>query len=185
MSRSLGKDSFVHRFLKTHSTTCLGFSWMRTVLVLPVLLLFVTQSFALCNCATSDCCSCSPIIIDVGGHGFSLTSAANGVVFDISGTGHPVQISWTGPGVQNAFLALDRNHNGIIDDGKELFGNFTDQPQSEQPNGFLALAVFDKPENGGNNDGVIDARDQIYSSLLLWIDANHDGVAGAMMGSRI
>jgi hypothetical protein len=120
---------------------------------------------------------CSPIIIDVDGTGFDLTSAENGVRFDIRGDGHPVQIAWTAPNSRNAFLALDRNHNGRIDDGTELFGNFTAQPKSRHPNGFLALAEFDKPENGGNGDGVIDDHDAVFPYLLLWIDENHDGIA--------
>lgn len=118
---------------------------------------------------------CSSIIIDVGGNGFSLTNAANGVLFDISGTGRPVQIGWTAQGSNIAFLALP-GIDGLVHNGRQLFGNFTFQPQSNNPNGFAALAVYDDPKNGGNGDGLIDSRDTIYPYLRLWIDANHDGI---------
>lgn len=118
--------------------------------------------------------NCSPIIIDTDGTGFHLTNAQDGVMFNFSGH-QPIQVGWTAGGSTNAFLCLP-DANGKCDDGADLFGNFTPQPPSAHPNGFAALALYDEPANGGNGDGVIDARDKIFSSLRLWIDANHDGI---------
>lgn len=125
---------------------------------------------------TGYCTPCtSPIILDLSGHGFFLTNAGGGVLFDITGSGHPIQMGWTAMGADNAFLALP-GPDGLIHNGKELFGNFTPQPPSENPNGFAALAVYDDPKNGGNGNGEIDPGDAVFSSLRLWIDANHDGI---------
>jgi hypothetical protein len=94
----------------------------------------------------------------------------------MAGTGNPIQIAWTAPGANNAFLALP-GADGLVHNGKQMFGNFTPQPSIAIRNGFAALAVYDDPKNGGNSDGVIDSQDAIFSSLRLWIDANHDGIS--------
>lgn len=140
-----------------------------------------------CTAAQHPACQCdgtwqcvnnpgTPIVIDTDGTGFQLTSAVNGVRFDLSGNGISIQISWTAASSKNGWLALPAE-DGSITSGKQLFGNFTPQPPSDQPNGFLALAVYDQPDHGGNGDGVIDWHDAVWPKLRIWIDSNHNGIA--------
>jgi hypothetical protein len=132
----------------------------------------------LADCSEYDdpcmCLARSPIMIDVDGNGFDLTNVSEGVMFNITGFGRE-PLGWTRANSDDAFLALDLNANGFIDNGAELFGNFTAQPEpaaGAERNGFAALAVFDY-----NADGKIDSADSIYSELRLWQDRNHNGVS--------
>ncbi len=115
----------------------------------------------------------SPIVINLEKGGYRLTGTNDPVVFDITATGNKDTIGWTERGANEAFLWLDRNGNGKVDDGSELFGTATLLRSGRRAsNGFAALAEFDD-----NRDGVIDGQDSIWNSLLLWIDANHDGIS--------
>jgi hypothetical protein len=125
-------------------------------------------------------CSSTPVIVDVNGDGFQLTDAINGVDFDMTGNASHAneRLSWTRLDSDDAFLVLDRNGNGKIDSGRELFGNYTaPQPASSPHNGFLAVAQYDDLGKGGNLDGLISGQDAVFSSLQLWQDLNHNGVS--------
>ena len=112
----------------------------------------------------------SPLVIDVENGSYLMSGPANAVQFDLNADGNVDVTTWTAKGFSAGFLALDLNHNGKIDDGSELFGDHTPSGRGHlAANGFEALAVFD-----ANHDGVIDAADPIWPSLLLWIDTNHN-----------
>ena len=123
--------------------------------------------------------SCSPIVVDVGKNGIELGSAGVGVYFDVDNNGRPNRVQWVKAGGDEAFLALDRNGNGIVDNGSELFGVGTPMifEGTNAPNGFVGLAQYDSIELGGNDDGYVTNDDAIWSALRLWRDINADGIS--------
>jgi hypothetical protein len=74
---------------------------------------------------------------------------------------------------------MDRNGNGRIDDGSELFGNYTPAVSGRNAaNGFEALKALEDPTYGASHpDGRFDSRDAPFPRLLLWRDANHNGIS--------
>ena len=124
----------------------------------------------------------SPIILDVAHDGYKLTSVADGVRFDLNADGNAELVAWTRRDSDDAFLAMDRNGNGRIDDGTELFGNHTpvhaDRADQFTTNGFEALKYLGSPSYGLSvPDGQISASDAAFSRLLVWCDANHNGIS--------
>ncbi|WP_248282006.1 calcium-binding protein [Parazoarcus communis] len=115
----------------------------------------------------------SPIILDLDGNGVTTVSSAAGIHFDHDGNGFAERTGWVDVG--DGLLVWDRNGNGVIDNGLELFGNQTLLGNGQQAaNGFAALAQHDS-----NGNGAFDAYDALWSDIRVWRDLNQDGVSQA------
>ncbi len=114
--------------------------------------------FQVIPCNVSD-----PLVIDLDGDGLELMPIHRGVNFDLYGTGEQA-VAWVAP--DDGFIVLDRNHNGRIDNGLELFGN-VDRTFAD---GFHHLSTLD-----ADMDGFVTPRDPGFDRLLVWKDANSDG----------
>jgi len=111
----------------------------------------------------------TPLALDLNGDGVRALGAQPGVVFDIDADGKRERTGWLS--ASDAWLALDLNRNGLIDDGSELFGSGTRLPDgTKASDGFAALRALDL-----NADHTIDARDAAFADLRLWRDRNADG----------
>ena len=118
-----------------------------------------------------------PIVLDLANNGFNPTTLADGVNFDLDGNGMAERINWVQG--DDAILAYDRNGDGAINDGTEVFGDNTLLASGEPAeNGFAALAELDS-----NADGILDAEDEHFGDLVVWKDANGD--AGTDAGELI
>lgn len=107
----------------------------------------------------------TPLVLDFSGRGATFTDARGH--FEL-GQGASQGTDWVD--ARTPWLALDRNRDGRIESGEELFGSLTRLPDgSRASNGFEALRALD-----ANGDGRIDAKDPAFAQLVLWRDANQD-----------
>ncbi|WP_122257040.1 calcium-binding protein [Pseudomonas syringae] len=112
----------------------------------------------------------SPLILDLDGDGVETISAKSSVYFDHDGNGFSENSGWVGK--DDGLLVWDKNKDGKINQGVELFGNNTVGSSGHKAaNGFLALADLDE-----NQDGVFDIKDFAYAELNVWVDKNSDGI---------
>jgi hypothetical protein len=121
-----------------------------------------------CGCCPNPC----PLILDRSGDGLQLSGADDGALLDINGHGAMFWLGWpTSP--DDAWLVYDRNGNGMIDNGSELFGNTRRLASgANAENGYQVLAELDEDHNG-----AVDTRDPQFAKLLLWGDVNRNGVS--------
>ncbi|SDR74803.1 Ca2+-binding protein, RTX toxin-related [Halopseudomonas sabulinigri] len=125
----------------------------------------VNKSFDYAMSATS------PIVLDLDGDGIETIGANGSVLFDHDGDGHKHGTGWVES--DDGLLALDVNGNGVIDSGKELFGEHTIlNGGAKAENGFAAMQGIDS-----NSDGILDSGDAAWVDLRVWRDLNSDGVS--------
>ncbi|SMB32239.1 Putative calcium-binding protein (fragment) [Sterolibacterium denitrificans] len=116
-----------------------------------------------------------PLALDLDGDGLETVgiTANQQIRFDHDGDGVRTGTGWVKG--DDALLVLDRNGNGIIDSGSELFGVDTILSNGQKAaNGFAALADLDS-----NLDGIFSADDDQFANVRLWRDLNQDGISDA------
>ena len=114
-----------------------------------------------------------PLVLDLDGDGIETTSTRNGsiILFDHDGDGIKTGTGWVKP--DDGWLVLDRNGNGTIDSGHELFGVNTIKSDGQlAKDGFDALKDLD-----ANQDNTIDSIDDVFANLRIWRDLNQDGIS--------
>ena len=121
---------------------------------------------------TIDC----PLVLDLNGDGIHTTGLDRAVsFFDMNDDGLGDPTGWLLETSEDALLWMDLDNNDVASP-REIFGSHMLLPAGGVAfNGFQALEVWDYAELGGDDDGVITKRDEVWKSLRLWIDRNHDG----------
>jgi hypothetical protein len=116
----------------------------------------------------------TPLILDLDGNGINTTSVRQRAMFDHTGSGTPIKTGWISG--RDGLLVRDLNGDGVINDGRELFGQGTLLANGQRANnGYEALSALDT-----NHDGIISSSDADFKSLMVWSET---AVTGSMSGS--
>ena len=159
--------------LKTSQVTILSTDQLQALTMTQVAAMTVAQTNALTTTQQSYLTAASPLILDLNGDGVSTLSFTEGVKFDLFADGRSVHTGWVSS--SDGLLVLDRNQDGQITDGSELFGTSTRLGNgATAQDGYAALRELDS-----NADGVIDSRDARFADLRVWVDSNSDATSQA------
>jgi predicted secreted protein len=136
-----------------------------------VMVLTSSQVAALTTSQITHLSLASPLVLDLNGDGISTQSVSKGVAFDVFGTGQQVNTGWVTGG--DGLLVMDRNHDGFVNGGGELFGVGTRLASGDRASdGYAALSELDS-----NADGTLSAGDADFDELMVWVDSDSDGVS--------
>jgi hypothetical protein len=117
--------------------------------------------------------SITPVMLDLNGNGIQTLALEQGTQFDLAAQGEAQRVGWVAP--SDGLLVRDLNQDGIIQDGRELFGSSTVLANGQTAqDGYQALKALDS-----NRDGVLDSRDEGFASLQVWVDGDSDAFTDA------
>ena len=157
--------------LSTAQVAALTTAQIQTLTTIQVEALSSTQIQALTTSQVAFLDLSTPLILDLNNDGVKTRSITEGTTFDVLATGNKINTGWVSS--EDGLLVFDRNNDGIINDGSELFGSATVLANKQQAtDGFVALAELDS-----NKDQLLTSADKEWNELKVWVDKNSDGVS--------
>lgn len=133
------------------------------------------------SCLLTGQCRVTPLTLAFDVFGVNTIDVESSTtLFDLDADGRPESTAWLLGFMNDAFLWMDVNRNGMIDGAHEFVGAPATDPRDDPGvvnSSFEILAAYDEPRYGGNGDGRIDRRDRVWGKLLVWNDRDDNGIS--------